>query len=263
MAPGDRRHRSACRLALEHGVAINLGGGFHHASAAIGVVASASMPMRPWPQPSSTAEGKRPKSMVVDLDAHQGNGTAAVFRDWPWASILDAYQKLFPSRQGPEDYPIPLPRARGAASILTLSECPFHGPCTVRPDLVIYNAGSDPFIDDPLAGLGLTMSDLAERDLLVVSMIRERSIPVAMVLSGGYSTESWKIHADGIEGILTRFDRDVDGAPDGCTITDPVPPARRCGQTAARPDAEAATCYRAPASPSRQRSKCETRRHRD
>ena len=51
------------------------------------------------------------------------------------------------------------------------------------------------------------MSDLAERDLLVVSMIRERSIPVAMVLSGGYSSESWRIHADGIEGILTRFDK--------------------------------------------------------
>ena len=78
----------------------------------------------------------------------------------------------------------------------------------VRPDLVIYNAGSDPFIDDLLAGLRLTMSDLAERDLLVVSMIRERSIPVAMVLSGGYSTESWRIHADGIEGILARFDKE-------------------------------------------------------
>jgi acetoin utilization deacetylase AcuC-like enzyme len=76
----------------------------------------------------------------------------------------------------------------------------------LRPDLVIFNAGSDPFIDDPLAGLGLTMSDLAERDLLVVTMLREWSIPVAMVLSGGYSSESWRIHTDGIEGILTRFD---------------------------------------------------------
>ena len=64
-------------------------------------------------------------------------------------------------------------------------------------------------IDDPLAGLGLTRSDLAERDRLVVSMIRERSIPVALVLSGGYSSESWRIHSDGIEGVLTRFDRDL------------------------------------------------------
>jgi histone deacetylase 11 len=77
----------------------------------------------------------------------------------------------------------------------------------VHPDLVIYNAGSDPFVHDPLAGHRLTMSDLAERDLLVVSLVRERSIPVALVLSGGYSAESWRIHADGIEGILTRFDQ--------------------------------------------------------
>ena len=72
---------------------------------------------------------------------------------------------------------------------------------------MIYNAGSDPFVDDPLAGFRLTKEALAERDLLVVSTVREQGIPVAMVLSGGYSTESWRIHADAIEGILTRFDR--------------------------------------------------------
>ena len=71
---------------------------------------------------------------------------------------------------------------------------------------MIYNAGSDPFVGDPLAGFHLSRSDLAERDLLVVSSVRERNIPVAMVLSGGYSAESWRIHADAIEGILARFD---------------------------------------------------------
>ena len=77
----------------------------------------------------------------------------------------------------------------------------------LRPDLVVYNAGSDPFEGDPLARLRLSGGDLAERDLLVVTMARERGIPVAMVLSGGYAAESWRIHADAIEGILTRFDR--------------------------------------------------------
>jgi histone deacetylase 11 len=77
----------------------------------------------------------------------------------------------------------------------------------VRPDLVIYNAGSDPFLGDPLARFRLSASDLVERDLLVVDTVRERNIPVAMVLSGGYSVESWRIHADAIEGILTRFNR--------------------------------------------------------
>lgn len=77
----------------------------------------------------------------------------------------------------------------------------------VRPDLLIFNAGSDPFEGDPLAGFRLTRSDLADRDLIVATLARERAIPLAMVLSGGYSAESWRIHADAIEGILTRFDR--------------------------------------------------------
>ena len=50
-------------------------------------------------------------------------------------------------------------------------------------------------------------SDLADRDLLVATLVRERGIPMAMVLSGGYARESWRVHADGIEAILTRFDR--------------------------------------------------------
>ncbi|WP_165247996.1 hypothetical protein [Paludisphaera soli] len=78
----------------------------------------------------------------------------------------------------------------------------------VRPDLVVYNAGSDPFVGDPLARYRLTAGDLAQRDLLVVDMVRKRGVPLAMVLSGGYSPVSWKIHADAVEGVLARFDRE-------------------------------------------------------
>jgi histone deacetylase 11 len=74
---------------------------------------------------------------------------------------------------------------------------------------MLYNAGSDPFVNDPLAGFALSMSDLADRDLMVTTLAREREIPLAMVLSGGYSAESWRIHADAIESILTRFDASV------------------------------------------------------
>ena len=78
---------------------------------------------------------------------------------------------------------------------------------TVLLSLLIYNAGSDPFVNDGLAHFRLTREALAERDLFVASTVRERGIPVALVLSGRYSSESWRIHADAIEGILTRFDR--------------------------------------------------------
>jgi histone deacetylase 11 len=198
----------ACRLALERGVAINLGGGFHHAAAGWGggFCVYADLPLA---AKILHDEGKLDRVLVVDLDAHQGNGTAAVFQGWPWASILDLYQSdLFPSQKEPEDFPLPVRSGLSGVEYLEIVRAALPNAVdAVRPDLVIYNAGSDPFVDDPFAGFRLTGDDLAERDLLVVDMIRERSIPVAMVLSGGYSTESWRIHADAIEVILTRFDR--------------------------------------------------------
>jgi histone deacetylase 11 len=198
----------ACRLALERGVAINLGGGFHHAAADWGggfcVYADAPLAAKVLHD-----EGKATKVMVVDLDAHQGNGTAATFQGWPWASIFDVYERdNFPSRKEPEDYPLPVRSGLTGPEYLEIVDSTLPVALdAVRPDLLIYNAGSDPFVDDPLAGFRLTRGDLADRDLLVVTLARERGVPVAVVLSGGYSAESWKIHADGIEGILTRFDR--------------------------------------------------------
>jgi histone deacetylase 11 len=153
-------------------------------------------------------EGKIERLLVVDLDAHQGNGTAAIFHGWDWAFIFDLYERdIFPARKEPEDYPLPVGSGlTGSEYLGIVSDTLPKALDAVRPDLVIYNAGSDPFVGDPLASFRLSRSDLAERDLMVVSFVRERDIPVAMVLSGGYSAESWAIHADAIEGILTRFD---------------------------------------------------------
>jgi histone deacetylase 11 len=198
----------ACRLAIEHGVAINLGGGYHHAAAGWGggFCVYADVPLA---AKVLHDEGRVANVLVIDLDAHQGNGTASLFQDWPWAAIFDLYERdNFPARKEPEDYPMPVRSGLSGVEYLEIirETVPMALDAT-RPDLLIYNAGSDPFAEDPLAGFRLTMSDLAERDLMVVAMARERGIPVAMVLSGGYSAESWKIHADSIEGILTRFDR--------------------------------------------------------
>src|SRR5262249_25030755 len=116
---------------------------------------------------------------------------------------------LFPSRKEPEDFARPVPEgASGDEYLGIVREALPAALDAVRPDLVIYNAGSDPFADDPLAGLCMTMRELAERDLLVVTLARERRIPLAMVLSGGYSARSWQIHAEAIAGILERFDRE-------------------------------------------------------
>ncbi len=198
----------AARLALEHGVAINLGGGYHHAAASWGdgFCVYADIPIA---LATLHVEGRVGKTLVIDLDAHQGNGTAATIHPWPWAFILDVFEEdLFPSVKQPEDFPIPVPAGLTGVEYLDIvREAVPHALDTVRPDLVIYNAGSDPYVDDPLTRLCLTRNDLAERDLLVATLARERKIPMAMVLSGGYSSESWRIHAEGIEGILTRFDK--------------------------------------------------------
>ena len=180
----------ACRLALEHGVAINLGGGFHHAADGWGggfcVYADVPLAVK-----GLHDEGKVGRVLVVDLDAHQGNGTAAVFRGWDWASILDLYERdIFPSRKEPEDYPLPVgPGLAGEEYLRIVGETLPGVLDAVRPDLVVYSAGSDPYAGDPLARYRLTAGDLAERDLLVVDMVRERETPMAVVRLGGYSAE--------------------------------------------------------------------------
>jgi histone deacetylase 11 len=197
----------ACRMALESGLAINLSGGYHHAAASWG---DGSCVYADIPLAAATlhAQGLVERVLVVDLDAHQGNGTAATIHPCPWASILDVYEEdLFPPVKQPEDFPIPIPAGlEGLEYLAIVEEALPRALDAVVPDLVIYNAGSDPLAGDPLAGLRLTRDDLTRRDLLVATMVRDRGIPLAMVLSGGYARESWRVHADGIEAIVRRFD---------------------------------------------------------
>jgi histone deacetylase 11 len=197
----------ACRRAVGRGLAVNLGGGFHHAGPGQGggFCAYADVPVA---LAVLRAEGWIGSALVVDTDAHQGNGTADAIRPWPWAHLLDFYQEdLFPWPKAQEDVGVPLPAGTGGAEYLDAvrEQLPVALE-RFRPDLVVYNAGSDVLASDPLAGLLLTPDGLAERDLLVVSEVRERGVPLAMVLSGGYGPVSWEAHARAIEGILVRFD---------------------------------------------------------
>jgi histone deacetylase 11 len=198
----------ACRLALENGLAINLGGGYHHAShdRGGGFCAYADLPLALL---TLHEEGRFNSALVVDTDAHQGDGTADTIRSWPWAHILDLFEHdIFPWPKAEEDISVPLPpRTNGAEYLDAVRD---HLPAALdryRPDLVVYNAGSDVLWSDPLTALMLTADEMAERDLYVVTEVRERGVPLAMVLSGGYGPASWEAHARSIEGILARFDR--------------------------------------------------------
>jgi acetoin utilization deacetylase AcuC-like enzyme len=147
----------------------------------------------------------------VDTDAHQGDGTADTIRPWPWAHLLDFFEEdLFPWPKAEEPLPVPLPpRTNGAEYLGRLQELLPTALDRYRPDLVLYNAGSDVLWSDPLSRLSLTAEEMAERDLYVVTAVREGGVPLAMVLSGGYGPASWEAHARSIEGILARFDRTV------------------------------------------------------
>jgi acetoin utilization deacetylase AcuC-like enzyme len=156
-------------------------------------------------------EGRVQSVLVVDTDAHQGDGTADAIRQLPWAHILDFYEEdIFPWPKAEEDIPVPLPpRINGAEYLDKLHH---HLPRALdrfHPDLVVYNAGSDVLWSDPLSRLFLTADEMAERDLCVVTEVRERGMPLAMVPSGGYGPASWEAHARSIEGILARFDKKV------------------------------------------------------
>ncbi|HEV3262311.1 MAG TPA: histone deacetylase [Gemmataceae bacterium] len=198
----------ACRLALERGLAVNLGGGYHHASGnqGGGFCVYADVPMA---LAALKVEGRIDTALVVDTDAHQGNGTAEAIRPWGWAHLLDFYEEdIYPWPKVREEMAVPLPaQTKGPEYLEALRRHLRPALDRVRPDLVVYNAGSDVLLTDPLARLLLTPDEMAERDLYVATEARDRGVPVAMVLSGGYGPASWQAHARAIEGILARFDQ--------------------------------------------------------
>jgi histone deacetylase 11 len=200
----------ACCLAVERGLAINLGGGYHHASGSRGggfcIYADGPLGLFFLRQ-----QGRVQSVLVVDTDAHQGDGTADAIRHWPRAHILDFYEEdLFPYPKAEENLGVPLPSRLGGDEYLELLREQLSAALDhLRPDFVLYNAGSDVLRGDPLTHLLLTAAEMAERDLYVVSEVRSRCIPLTMLLSGGYGPASWEAHAQSIEGILTRFDREA------------------------------------------------------
>ena len=198
----------ACRLALQHGVAVNLAGGYHHAgpNKGGGFCAYADGPLA---LALLKDENKISSALVVDTDAHQGNGTADSIRSWSWAHILDFFEEdIFPWPKVEEDIAVPLPAGTcGAEYLMRLSDELPKALERLRPDFVLYNAGSDVLRTDPLTRLMLTPEEMAERDLYVVTETRGHGIPLAMILSGGYGPLSWEAHARSIEGILSRFDK--------------------------------------------------------
>jgi acetoin utilization deacetylase AcuC-like enzyme len=176
--------------ALEHGVAMNLAGGTHHAFAAHGEgfclfndVAVAIRAMR--------AAGQIRRAVVIDLDVHQGNGTHAIFANDEQTYTFSMHgAKNFPFRKVPGTLDIELPDCTADEPYLALlAEALPRVLREARADIAFYLAGADPHEGDALGRLSLTFEGLRRRDHLVLSQCREIGLPVAIVIAGGYGRD--------------------------------------------------------------------------
>ena len=178
----------AGRRALADGWAANIGGGFHHACPDHGegfcVIHDVAIAIR-----RLQFEGAIGRAMVVDTDVHQGNGTAAIFGGDATVFTLSIHQEYnCPHPKPPSTVDINLADGTGDDEYLALLEK--HLQNAVRdfaPQLLFYVAGADPYREDQLGGLALTMDGLARRDALVFDYARRNGTPLAIALAGGYA----------------------------------------------------------------------------
>ncbi|HXN97910.1 MAG TPA: histone deacetylase [Candidatus Acidoferrales bacterium] len=192
----------AGQQALADAWSASIGGGFHHAYADHGegfcVIHDVAVAIRrlQFDRAIETA-------MVVDTDVHQGNGTASIFGGDGDVFTLSIHQENnYPYPKPPSTVDIDLPDGIGDDDYLSILEkhlsAAFHD---FKPQILFYVAGADPYREDQLGGLALSMEGLARRDALVFDYARRNKVPVAITLAGGYARrvgDTVKIHANTI-----------------------------------------------------------------
>jgi acetoin utilization deacetylase AcuC-like enzyme len=186
---------SAARSALAGGVAANLAGGTHHATADKGggycVFNDAAVAARLMQAEWHRFHRQLLRVAIVDLDVHQGNGSASIFADDPTVFTLSVHgAKNFPFRKERSDLDVDLPDGCGDEAYLralddALAEL-WRRHESSPPGLIFYVAGADPHEGDRLGRLKVTTAGLAERDRRVLDAARARRIPVALSMAGGY-----------------------------------------------------------------------------
>ena len=218
----------AAELALRDRVSVHLGGGFHHAFSDHGegfcILNDVAIAIRKMQK-----EGRIVHAMTVDCDVHQGNGTAAIFggaqEPFPpppaWSAGLTMPRKPahmkqahagdvftislhqennYPVWKPPSSIDVNLPDGTGDEEYLAwLEKALVSAIEQLEPDLLVYVAGADPYREDQLGGLGLSIDGLRRRDETVFRFARNNSIPVMVTLAGGYALrlqDTIRIHAN-------------------------------------------------------------------
>src|SRR6202451_1981005 len=215
----------AADYALNDGVAINIGGGFHHAFPDHGegfcMINDIAVAIRRMQR-----DEKIRTAMTLDCDVHQGNGTAVVFAP---ASIPDMartrrapsdvftiflhQENNYPPFKPPSSLDMNLPDGMGDSEYLAcLGSAISLGLSKFKPELICYVAGADPYFDDQLGGLSLTIEGLKQRDDLVFRVARARDIPVMVTYAGGYAQrveDTVTIHCNTVLAASALFQRAV------------------------------------------------------
>ena len=190
----------AARLALESGLGYNMGGGFHHAFPGHGegfcALNDIAVAIRRLQRDHLVS-----RSMVVYCDVHHGNGTATIFAGDASVFTFSIHQfNNYPGEKPPSSLDIHLADGVGDSEYLHRLEGGYLTALAMfKPELLIYVAGADPYCEDQLGGLAMTMDGLIERDRLVIGEALRRGVPVAVVLAGGYARsveDTVSIHAN-------------------------------------------------------------------
>ena len=216
---------SAARSALATGVASNVAGGTHHATADKGggycVFNDAAVAARLMQAEWHRLHRRLLRVAIVDLDVHQGNGSAAIFADDPTVFTLSLHgAKNFPFRKERSDLDVDLPDGCDDTAYLralddALDKLWCHHEAA-PPGLIFYLAGADPHEGDRLGRLKLTTAGLAERDRRVLSAARERRIPVALSMAGGYGRvveDTVQVHLGTIRAAIASWQQWNNAAP--------------------------------------------------
>ncbi|MGH9687100.1 MAG: histone deacetylase family protein [Candidatus Acidiferrales bacterium] len=206
----------AGQRALHDGWAANIGGGFHHAYADHGegfcVLHDVAIAIR-----RLQFDRAIQRAMVVDTDVHQGNGTAAIFGcDGDVFTLSIHQERNYPYPKPPSTVDINLPDDIGDADYLAILQKHLHRAFQMfSPQILFYVAGADPYREDQLGGLSLTMDGLARRDALVFDYAKRNGVPAAMTLAGGYARlvdDTVKIHAGTIVAMRDAARQTVVGS---------------------------------------------------
>lgn len=203
----------AAQEAQQHGFAVNLSGGYHHAKPDGGegfsIYADAGIAVASLRQQGLISDSER--ILCIDTDAHQGNGVCHTFMSDQRVFIFDIFNcHIYPildvDAQKRVDCAVPITSdctdSQYMLELKTRLPGFLESVCKSPVGLAIYNAGTDILAGDPLGCLNISAATIHERDLFVVAELRKRSIPTIMVLSGGYTNQSYNLVADSVIGIL-------------------------------------------------------------